>query len=134
MSFFITPSAGEYSDTLIRSFGTYTFVQKTQEFAPTILQLAFSAATVGVVSLRIFLAPFAGAPVKDQIEIFNQTLTLGAIPVGQYVTLLGGQGGCERVWRDAITGVAWGLRATSTGLVGVSSNFRGEDIWARGVT
>lgn len=140
--FFIFPTAapqvGDYADTQIEAFGNtlavpLNFERQPIEFAPTILQLEFAAGTLGAVSIRLFFAPAAGAAAIDQIEIFNDTLIPGAIPVGQYLNLIGGQGGCKRVWRDVLSGIPWTLRASSAGLAGISSRFRGEYIWARGV-
>jgi len=129
-----TPFVANQADFQVTAFGGAADLPV--EFAPTVSLLSLSiVSAAATINVRLFYAAAAGSAANNQIEIFNQAVTPGAIVGSIHVTIIGGQGGCERVWRDEVTGAVWTLRATITGLGGADAgNFRVEWIQARGVT
>lgn len=126
------PFVGDQADFLITAFGPTELL----EFAPVVNILSLSiVSAAATANIRLFYAAAAGSTAQNQIEIFNQAVAPGAIVGSLHVTLIGGQGGCERAWRDEATGAVWTLRMTITGLGGGDlGNARVEWIQGRGVT
>jgi hypothetical protein len=125
------PFVGDQADVLISAFGATDLL----EFAPVINLLSISIVTAASPVIRLFYAAAVGSTADNQIEIFNQAVPPGAIAGSVHVSLIGGQGGCQRAWRDEVTGATWTLRMTITGLGGGDAgNARIEWMLGRGVT
>lgn len=128
-----TPFTGDQADFEITSFPSGG---EATEFAPVVNLLSLSIiSAAATANIRLFYAAAAGSTANNQIEIFNQAVAPGAITGSLHVTVIGGQGGCERAWRDETTGLVWTLRMTIVGLGGADAgNARVEWIQGRGVT
>lgn len=117
LMFFSVTLAGavDFNDQLITDWGgTTVWARYATEFAPTILTLAYSS-DGNPHEINIYLAARGGAfGTEDVIPLISvNALTIPA--TANYATIMGGQGGCRRAWRDEGVGIPMELRCTTSG-------------------